>query len=90
MCSFYHLLLFSLSLPLSPSPPPPTHTHTHTHRYVVGVVFGFEHVLLAVAVWLRWAIHPVPKEVRVAIARREYLAHLSQEEEGDRQKDKLE
>ena len=50
------------------------HTHTHTHRYVVGIVFGFEHLLLIVAVWLQWVIKPQPKWVRLAIARREYLA----------------
>lgn len=43
-------------------------------RYVVGIVFGFEHLLLVVAVLLQWSIHPVPKWVRVAIARREHLA----------------
>ena len=42
-------------------------------RYVVGLVFGFEHLLLVVAVWLQWVIKPVPKWVRLAIARREYL-----------------
>ena len=42
-------------------------------RYVVGLVFGFEHLLLVVAVWLQWAIRPTPKWVRLAIARREYL-----------------
>ena len=42
-------------------------------RYVVGLVFGFEHLLLVVAVWLQWAISPTPKWVRLAIARREYL-----------------
>ncbi len=40
----------------------------------MGVVFGFEHVLLLGALWLQWAIHPVPKWVRTAIARRKYLA----------------
>ena len=60
--------------------PPHTHTHTHTPhththtRYVVGTVFGFEHLLLVVAVWLQWAIKPEPKWVRLAVARREYLA----------------
>lgn len=43
-------------------------------RYVVGVVFGFEHLLLVIAVWLQCVIKPEPKWVRVAIARREYLA----------------
>ena len=43
------------------------------YRYVVGLVFGFEHLLLVVAVWLQWVIKPVPKWVRLAIARREYL-----------------
>jgi hypothetical protein len=42
-------------------------------RYVVGLVFGFEHLLLVVAVWLQWVIKPVPKWVRLAIARRDYL-----------------
>ena len=65
-----------------------THTHTHTHRYVVGTVFGFEHLLLVVAVWLQWAIKPEPKWVRLAVARREYLARerrrgeYKKEEEG--------
>ena len=45
-----------------------------TCRYVVGLVFGFEHLLLVVAVWLQWVIKPVPKRVRLAIARREYLS----------------
>ena len=45
-----------------------------SRRYVVGVVFGCEHMLLLVAVWLRYAIHPVTKPVRLAIARRNYLA----------------
>lgn len=43
-------------------------------RYVVGLVFGFEHLLLVAAVLLQWSIHPVPKWVRVAIQRREYLS----------------
>ena len=43
-------------------------------RYVVGIVFGFEHLLLVAAVVLQWSVNPVPKWVRVAIARREYLA----------------
>ena len=43
-------------------------------RYVVGVVFGFEHALLLLALWLQWVINPIPKWVRTAIARREYLA----------------
>ena len=41
---------------------------------MVGIVFGFEHLLLVMAVALQWSIHPVPKWVRVAIARREHLA----------------
>ena len=48
-------------------------THIHTYRYVVGVVFGCEHLLLLVSLWLRYAIHPTPKRVRLAIARRNYL-----------------
>ena len=66
-----------------------THACTHTHtRYVVGTVFGFEHLLLVVAVWLQWAIKPEPKWVRLAVARREYLARerrrgeYKEEEEG--------
>jgi hypothetical protein len=43
-------------------------------RYVVGAVFGCEHLLLLVAVWLRYAIHPTAKTVRLAIARRDYLS----------------
>ena len=43
-------------------------------RYVVGIVFGFEHLLMVLAVLLQWSIQPVPKWVRVAIARREHLA----------------
>ena len=42
-------------------------------RYVVGVVFGFEHLILLVALWLKYAIHPISKPVRLAIARRNYL-----------------
>lgn len=67
---------------------PTPHTHTtspnlhlpiplhpnFTARYVVGTVFGFEHLLLVVAVWLQWVIKPEPKWVRLAIARKEYLA----------------
>ena len=41
--------------------------------YVVGLVFGFEHLVLVVAVWLQWVIKPVPKWVRLAIAGRDYL-----------------
>jgi len=37
-------------------------------------VFGFEHVLLVIAVILQHMVHPVPKWVRIAIARREYLS----------------
>ena len=44
------------------------------HRYVVGLVFGFEHLLLVAAVLLQWSVHPVPKWVRVAIQRRNHLA----------------
>ena len=51
-------------------------------RYVVGVVFGFEHLLLILALWMRHAIHPVPKKVRVAIARRNYLAEQRAAEVG--------
>ncbi len=43
-------------------------------RYVVGIVFGFEHLLMVLALLLQCSINPVPKWVRVAIARREYLA----------------
>ncbi len=49
------------------------HTPLTHHRYVVGLVFSFEHILLVVAVWLQWAIKPRPKWVRLAIARRDYL-----------------
>ena len=53
----------------------PTPLHPNfTARYVVGTVFGFEHLLLVVAVWLQWVIKPEPKWVRLAIARKEYLA----------------
>ena len=45
-----------------------------SYRYVVGVVFGFEHILLVIAVILQHMVHPVPKWVRIAIARREYLS----------------
>lgn len=48
------------------------------YRYVVGLVFGFEHLLLVMAVLLQWSIHPVPKWVRVGIARREYLTTISE------------
>ena len=34
-------------------------------RYVVGVVFGFEHILLVLAVLLQHIVHPVPKWVRI-------------------------
>ena len=37
-------------------------------------MFGFEHLLLILALWMRYAIHLAPKEVRVAIERRNYLA----------------
>ena len=37
-------------------------------------MFAAEHLLLLLAVFLQWAISPVPKNVRVAIARRKYLA----------------
>lgn len=47
---------------------------TEYYRYVVGLVFGFEHLLLVAAILLQWSIHPIPKWVRVAIQRREYLA----------------
>ena len=46
----------------------------------MGVVFGCEHLLLVVALWLRYAIHPTTKTVRLAIARRNYL--LSQRSNG--------
>ena len=42
-------------------------------RYVVGVVFGFEHILLVLAILLQHVVHPVPKWVRIATARRTYL-----------------
>lgn len=42
-------------------------------RYVVGIVFGFEHVLLVLAFLLQYVVHPVPKWVRISIARRKYL-----------------
>ena len=45
-------------------------------RYVVGVVFGFEHLLLVLAIVLQYAIQPVPKWVRNAIGRRNYLMHI--------------
>ena len=61
---FYWESTFPLSLPLSLS----------LCRYVVGLVFGFEHLLLVAAVLLQWSIHPVPKWVRVALQRRDYLA----------------
>lgn len=48
--------------------------HYVLYRYVVGLVFGFEHMLLVMAVLLQWSINPVPKWVRVALARREHLA----------------
>lgn len=41
---------------------------------MVGFVFGFEHVLLVVAVFLQLHIHPVPKWVQIALQRRKYLA----------------
>ena len=57
--------------------------HSSYHvRYVVGVVFGFEHLLLVLALWLRYAIHPVTKSVRLAITRRNYLAQQRSEELG--------
>ena len=65
--------------------PPSLSTHSLL-RYVVGVVFGFEHLLLVLALWLRWAIHPVPKKVRLAIARCQYLAE--HREGGHRDTDK--
>ena len=40
----------------------------------MGVVFGCEHLLLLVAVWLRYIIHPTTKTVRLAISRRDYLS----------------
>ena len=49
-------------------------THCPHSRYVVGLVFGFEHLLLVAAVVLQWSIQPVPKWVRIAVRRREYLA----------------
>ena len=54
------------------------------YRYVVGIVFGFEHALLLLALWLQWVIAPVPKWVRIAIARRDYLA--GRREEADKTK----
>lgn len=71
---------FYLLQPLSP--------RVNLPRYVVGVVFGFEHLLLVLALWLRWAIHPVPKKVRLAIARRKYLAEHRESEHGDTDKNK--
>ena len=44
------------------------------YRYIVGIVFGAEHLLLLVALFLQWAISPVPKSVRIAISRRKYHA----------------
>lgn len=46
----------------------------------MGVVFGFEHLLLVLAMWLRYAIHPTTKRVRLAIARRNYLAQQRSED----------
>ena len=42
-------------------------------RYVVGIVFGTEHLILLLTAFLRWLIPPVPDWVRIAIARRDYL-----------------
>jgi hypothetical protein len=53
-------------------------------RYVVGLVFGFEHLLLLAAVLLQWSIHPVPKWVRVAVERRNYLALKKATDKGTR------
>ena len=60
-------------IPLSCYPPPPPPPSPNC-RYVVGIVFGFEHLLLVVSIFFYWAIQPVPKWVRLSIARREYLA----------------
>ena len=54
---------------------------------MVGIVFGFEHLLLVVSIFFYWAVQPVPKWVRLSIARREYLARerlakTSEEEPG--------
>lgn len=51
-------------------------------RYVVGLVFGCEHLLLILALWLRYAIHSTTKPVRLAIARRNYLSQQRLEEQG--------
>eukprot|EP00052_Salpingoeca_macrocollata_P021836 m.188162 g.188162 ORF g.188162 m.188162 type:complete len:701 (+) comp21639_c0_seq2:33-2135(+) len=44
-------------------------------RYVVAIVFLLEHVLILVGIGLDAAIHTVPKWVRTALQKREYLAH---------------
>ena len=51
----------------------------------MGVVFGFEHLLLLVALWLRYAIHPTTKTVRLAIARRNYLLSQQSQVRGPRE-----
>ena len=58
-----------LSFPLFPFPSLP-----FPPSYVVGLVFGAEHVILLAALFLQWAIASVPKRVSIAIARREFLA----------------
>ena len=45
-------------------------------------MFGFEHLLLILALWMRHAFQPVPKKVRVAIARRNYLTEQRAAEVG--------
>lgn len=54
-------------------------------------MFGFEHVLLVLALWLQWMIKPVPKWVRLAVARREFLARERvARERAEEEKDKQE
>ena len=48
----------------------------YPYRYVVGIVFGAEHILILIALLLQWAISPVPEWVRIRIARRNYLERM--------------
>ena len=57
-------------------------------RFVVGTVFVLEHIVLLVGLGFYHAIKPIPKSVRDAIDRREYLlSEANKQTGGDKEKE---
>jgi len=56
------------------TPSPHLYTQTSLPGTLLGPCLGLNTCWLVVAVWLQWVIKPEPKWVRLAIARKEYLA----------------